>query len=101
MGIDSTATGGMFGKWQRLHTYGGKIVENACQSLAMDIMASNMLEIDKSYPIILTVHDEIISETNDNGTAEELAELMSKTPEWLPGFPLAAAGFDTDRYRKE
>ena len=102
MGIDSTATGGMFGKWQRLYTYGGKIVENACQSLAMDIMAANMPEIDASgFPIILTVHDEILAEPDSGKSAPELAELMTKTPEWLPNFPLAAAGFDTYRYRKD
>lgn len=102
MGIDSTATGGMYGKWQRLYTYGGKIVENACQSLALDIMAANMGAIDMSgFPIILTVHDEIIAEPTDSGTGDELAEMMSQTPEWLPNFPLAAAGFDTPRYRKD
>ncbi len=102
MGIDSTATGGVFGKWQRLYTYGGKLVENACQSLAMDIMASNMPEIDTSgFPVILTVHDEILAEPDNGKSARELASLMTKTPEWLPNFPLSAAGFDTYRYRKD
>lgn len=102
MGIDSTAAGGMFGKWQRLYTYGGKIVENACQSLAMDIMAANMQVIDRSgLPIILTVHDEIIAEPTNDATGADLAAHMAEVPEWLPGFPLAAAGFDTPRYRKD
>lgn len=102
MGIDSTATGGMFGKWQRLYTYGGKIVENACQSLAMDIMAANMPRIEESgYPIILTVHDEILAEPTNGGTGAELAKLMAHAPDWLPDFPLAAAGFDCARYRKD
>ena len=102
MGIDSTATGGMYGKWQRLYTHGGKIVENICQSLAMDIMASNMADIDASgFPIVLTVHDEIVAESGSEQSASELASLMSKVPEWLPGFPLAAAGFDCERYRKD
>ena len=102
MGIDATATGGQFGKWQRLYTYGGKIVENACQSLAMDIMAANMPAIDETgFPIILTVHDEILSEPDADGSAEDLAALMATPPEWLPDFPLAAAGFETLRYRKD
>lgn len=102
MGIDSTATGGMFGKWQRLYTYGGKIVENCCQSLAYDIMTANMPEIDRSgFPIILTVHDEIISEASNGQSGDDLARLMSKPPKWLPGFPLAADGFETYRYRKD
>ncbi|MCR9236189.1 MAG: DNA polymerase I [Alphaproteobacteria bacterium] len=102
MGIDSSATGGMYGKWQRLYTYGGKIVENACQSLAMDIMAANMPEIDASgFPIILTVHDEDICEPTNGGTGAVLAAMMAKNPEWLPNFPLAAAGYETYRYRKD
>jgi DNA polymerase len=68
----------------------------------MDIMAANMPEIDASgFPIILTVHDEILAEPDSGKSAPELAELMTKTPEWLPNFPLAAAGFDTYRYRKD
>ncbi|GFO80745.1 MAG: hypothetical protein A49_03720 [Methyloceanibacter sp.] len=102
MGIDATATGGQFGKWTRLYTYGGKFVENACQSLAMDIMASNMREIDASgFPIILSVHDELVTEPTNGGTGAALATMMAKAPDWLPDFPLAAAGFDTARYRKE
>ncbi|MEM8575547.1 MAG: DNA polymerase I [Pseudomonadota bacterium] len=102
MGIDATATGGQFGKWTRLYTYGGKFVENACQSLAMDVMASNMIEIDRSgFPIILSVHDELLTEPTNDGTGAQLAEMMAKAPSWLPDFPLAAAGFDTARYRKD
>ena len=103
MGVDSTATGGMFGKWQRLATYGGKLVENICQSLAMDIMAANMPEIDKRYPVVLTVHDEIVAEADadDSGAGDRLAKLMSRPPEWLPDFPLAAEGFECRRYRKD
>lgn len=100
MGIDSTATGGAFGKWQRLYTYGGKMVENACQSLAYDIMSANMQRIEQAgYKIVLTVHDEIIAETED-GTGEELAKLMARPIKWAPGFPLAADGFTTTRYKK-
>ncbi|MBO6507324.1 MAG: hypothetical protein JJ979_02370 [Roseibium sp.] len=102
MGIDSTATGGMFGKWQRLYTYGGKIIENACQSLAMDVLAYNMPIIEaEGFLIVLLVHDEDVCEAPEGKTADELSALMSRVPEWLPGFPLAAAGFETDRYRKD
>lgn len=102
MGIDATATGGMFGKWRRLHTYGGKFVENACQSLSLDIMAANMPAIDAGgFPIVLTVHDEIVAEADAGRTGDELAAMMSRRPNWLTGFPLAAAGFNCNRYRKD
>jgi DNA polymerase len=100
MGIDATATGGAFGKWQRLYTYGGKLVENACQALALDMLTANMPAIERAgYGIVLTVHDEIAAETSD-GDGDDLARLMEDVPAWAPGFPLAAAGFTADRYRK-
>ena len=33
--------------------------------------------------------------------ADELARLMSVVPPWAAGIPLAAAGFEATRYRKE
>jgi DNA polymerase len=55
------------------------------------------------YPVILRVHDELVAETRDGSglTWEGLAECMGTNPSWSTGLPLAAAGFDADRYRKE
>ena len=55
------------------------------------------------YQIVLTVHDEIISEAPDapDYNADHLAALMAANPEWADGLPLAAAGFETYRYRKD
>lgn len=91
-------------KWTRLGSYGGKLFENACQSLARDILAHNMPAIEAAgYSIVLTVHDEIIAEAPDSDefNGEHLASLMAANPPWAPDIPLAAAGFDAKRYRKE
>jgi len=91
-------------KWARLHSYGGKLFENACQSLARDILAHNMPAVEAAgYQIVLTVHDEIITEAPDSPefNAAHLASLMATPPEWAPDIPLAAAGFEALRYRKE
>jgi len=55
------------------------------------------------YQIVLTVHDEIICETPDTPdyTHTALAQMMSTAPAWAQGLPLAAAGFETPRYRKD
>jgi len=78
--------------------------ENATQSLARDVLATGMLAADDAgYPVVLHVHDEIVAEvpdTPDYGIAE-LSRLMSIVPDWAEGLPLAAAGFETDRYTKE
>jgi len=55
------------------------------------------------FEIVLTVHDEVIAEAPDDPrfTAEVLAGLMSEGEEWTEGLPLAAAGFESYRYKKE
>jgi len=37
----------------------------------------------------------------DAYSADTLARIMSTPPRWAFGLPLAAAGFETDRYKKE
>lgn len=91
-------------KWQRLKTYGGKLAENITQAFARDVLASSMLPIEAAgYEIVLTVHDEIIAEAPDADefNHNELASLMATVPSWAEGLPLAAAGFESYRYRKE
>ncbi len=98
MGIDQFTR-----KWVRQHTHGGKLFENLCQAVARDIMAANMPLIEEAgYEIILTVHDEIISEAQDlpQFNPDHLASLLAANPSWAPDIPLAAAGFETYRYRK-
>ncbi len=101
MGIDATATGGQFGKWQRLYTYGGKLLENASQSIALDVMMANVQAIKRAgYDIILSVHDEFLTEVLAGGDHQLLTEIMSRVPAWARGLPLAADGFTTQTYRK-
>ena len=91
-------------QWVRITTHGGKLFENLCQAIARDVMAENMPAIEAAgYNIVLTVHDEIIAEAPDSDefNHEHLAALMATPPPWAPDMPLAAAGFDTYRYRKE
>lgn len=91
-------------RWERLKTYGGKLVENVTQAVARDIMAVGMTEAEgMGYEVLLSVHDELITETpDDTGWGDEdLAEIMSTNPSWAEGLPLAAAGFETYRYRKD
>ena len=91
-------------KWQRLKTYGGKLAENITQAVSRDVLASSMAPIEAAgYEIVLTVHDEIIAEAPDSASwnSKGLAALMSVNPPWAQGLPLAAAGFEAYRYRKD
>jgi len=55
------------------------------------------------FEIVLTVHDEVITEAPDHPdfNADHLAGLMATNPTWADGLPLAAAGFEAYRYRKD
>jgi DNA polymerase len=90
-------------KWGRIGTYGGKLLENACQALARDVLAAAMPAAEVAgYPPILSVHDELITEPADapEFNAAGLSALMAADLPWAPGLPLAAAGFEALRYRK-
>ena len=90
-------------KWGRVTTYAGKVAENITQAFARDVMAWNMPAVEAAgYDIILTVHDEIVSEAPNDPryNPEHLAALLCAPPPWAPDMPLAAAGFESYRYKK-
>lgn len=90
-------------QWSRQSTYGGMIVENLVQAIARDIMAEAMLRCEESklYAPVLSVHDELISEADeDKGDVKEYEQLLMTLPEWAAGCPIAAEGYRTKRYRK-
>jgi DNA polymerase len=91
-------------KWERLKTYGGKIAENITQAVARDVFKASYLDIvAEGYDIRLPVHDENITYAPDGKLygPKALARLMSQVPPWASGLPLAAAGFEAYRYRKD
>ncbi|OAH29146.1 DNA polymerase [Serratia marcescens] len=91
-------------KWQRLKTYGGKLVENVTQAGARDVLAGNMPAIEaRGYEIVLTVHDEVITEAPDKDYYfhDQLSRLLATNPTWAPDLPLNAGGFEAYHYRKE
>jgi DNA polymerase len=78
--------------------------ENAVQAIARDVFMSGLRRAEEhDYPVVLRVHDELVCEVPDSSgyTHEVLANLMGANPGWAIGLPLAAAGFETLRYRKE
>lgn len=89
--------------YTRLKTYGGKLVENITQATARDCLRDAMAALDAAgYPIVFTVHDEVILDTPVGfGSLEEVREIMGRPVPWAPGLPLDAAGFECDFYRKD
>lgn len=89
-------------KWGDKAFYGGLAVENITQAISRDIMAEAMLRVEQAgYEIVLTVHDEVLSEIPASfGSQEEFNDLMVELPAWAQGFPISAAGWRGKRYRK-
>ena len=90
-------------QWTTLYTHGGKACENIVQALCRDLLAYAMINVEGGgYPIVLSVHDELVCETPDTPeyTVAELEKLMCELPEWAEGFPLVAEGSEMYRYAK-
>lgn len=98
-GIDQTTR-----RWVKMSTHGGKLLENGSQAMSRDIMGYNLPSIEAAgYLILLTVHDETITETPDTDefTGQGLSTLLATQPPYAPDLPLAAQGYETYRYRKD
>jgi DNA polymerase family A/CHC2 zinc finger/Toprim domain len=90
------------GKWSDIDAWYGTLVENVVQATARDIMAAAMQRLEGAgYPIILTVHDEIVCEVPEEfGSVEEFQRLLVELPDWARGLPIAAKGRSGPRYAK-
>lgn len=95
-GIDSTTK-----QLYRERTYGGKLTENIVQAIARDVMVEGIFNV-KNYglDIVLTVHDELLSEGGEQTSLEEVKECFIRPIRWAPGLPLDAEVWSGKRYRK-
>jgi DNA polymerase len=91
-------------QWIEIDLYGGLICENVTQATARDLMVDAMLRLDAAgYPIVLTVHDEILAEPRAGfGSVGEFEEIMCDLPAgyWGETCPLTAEGWRGPRFRK-
>ncbi len=90
-------------KWERIETYGPKLVENIVQAIARDLLAEAMLRIAHSgYHIVMHVHDEVVIEASANfDSLEEVCNMMAIAPKWADGLHLRADGYECEYYRKD
>jgi DNA polymerase len=93
--------------WVTLYTYAGKLLENACQAVANDILRYSQVNLEAAgYPLVLHVYDENVSEVPVGfGSCEEYTAIMGRMPPWACDakgpWPIKAAGaWRGRRYRK-
>ena len=97
--ITYEGTNGTAKKWERLETFGGKLVENLTQAMARDILMFAIRNM-KDYRIVAHVHDEVIVECPEDVSVDSICQLMSKTPDWAEGLTLKAEGYEGKFYQK-
>lgn len=104
-GSESIAYDGVNGTtkvWEKIETYGGKLVENIVQAVARDCLAESIKRLYKrGYRIIFHVHDEIILEADESVKVEEIENIMAESVNWAEGLNLTAAGFESQFYKKD
>ena len=89
----------------RSKLYGGKLTENIIQSFCRDLICYWMLRCDEEgLPVLLTVHDEIVSIADKGMPAlvalMRLANIMCEVPPWAQGMPIDVEGEMTFHYKK-
>ena len=87
-------------KWERLETYGPKLVENIVQGTARDILCHSMKNL-RECRIVMHIHDELVIEAPADLTLESVSSRMAITPAWADGLLLRADGYETSFYKKD
>ena len=81
--------------------WGGSVVENVVQALARIIVGEQMIEINKKYRPVLTVHDAVVNVVPETEVEEALSFIMSTMstpPIWATGLPVACEAHDGASY---
>jgi DNA polymerase I-like protein with 3'-5' exonuclease and polymerase domains len=86
---------------KRTKLYAGKVTNNVVQGTARCVMTDGMLRVAKRYPVVGTVHDELLAVAPkaeaDEAKTWVLAQMVME-PRYLPGIPLNADVGAHERY---
>ena len=89
-------------KWDRIETYGAKLVENIVQATSRDLLAEAMRRLEATEnTVVMHIHDEAVIDAPSNRSLDTIVQLMTEVPDWANGLILNAAGFVSDFYKKD
>lgn len=89
-------------QWVETSTYGGDLFQSYVQAIACDIMRNGWKNVEEDgFDVVLSVHDEVGAEGDEDRTLDEFVAGMERLPPWADGCPVSAAGYVAQRYRKE
>lgn len=89
-------------KWDRIETYGAKLVENIVQATSRDLLAGAMRRLETAgNPVVMHIHDEAVIDAPTDRSLDTIVKIMTEVPDWADGLILNAAGFVGDFYKKD
>ena len=91
---------GLTKAWERIRTFGGKLVENIVQATSRDILCFAMQNM-RDLSIVMHIHDEVVIEAPPELTVDEIVRRMTIVPPWAEGLVMDADGYECAYYRKD
>lgn len=93
-------------RWERVETYGGKLVENIVQAIARDCLAIAIENLEaQGLHVVFHIHDEAVIDTPawaDNDTMlDTVTKIMTKPIPWAQALPLNADGWVDKFFKKD
>jgi len=89
-------------KWERIDTFGGKLVENVTQAISRDLLCHAMQQLEAAEcRIVMHIHDEVVIEAPKAMEVDEVGRIMGIVPSWADGLMLSAAGYEAEFYMKD
>ena len=93
-------------KWDRIETYGGKLVENVVQAIARDCLAQAIEHLEAAgLPVVFHIHDEVVIDTaafdTNDAMLDKVVKVMSTPIPWAEGLPLGADGWVGAFFKKD
>ena len=93
-------------RWERVETYGGKLVENIVQAIARDCLAIAIENLEaQGLHVVFHIHDEVVIDTpawaDEDTMLETVTKIMTKPIPWAQALPLKADGWVDKFFKKD
>jgi DNA polymerase len=94
------------GQWRDIRNgngaYGGLWTENIVSAISRDLLAAALLRLERAgYRVVLHIHDEVVTEVPIGfGSAGEFTKILTASPSWALGLPIAAKAWTGPRFNK-
>lgn len=93
-------------RWERVETYGGKLVENIVQAIARDCLTIAIENLEaQGLHVVFHIHDEVVIDTpawaDEDTMLETVTKIMTKPIPWAQALPLNADGWVDKFFKKD